>query len=62
MTQQVSDATPGGLDQVIQIDTQKVREHLGGIVRGTVEQTLNALRDAQAEQLCQAQRYERSAP
>jgi Transposase, Mutator family len=30
-------------------------------VRGTVEETLNALLDAEADRLCNAQRYERSA-
>src|SRR2546426_8378117 len=31
------------------------------MVRGTVEETLNALLDAEADRLCNAQRYERSA-
>ena len=31
------------------------------MVRGTVEDTLNALLDAEADRLCNAQRYERSA-
>jgi putative transposase len=31
------------------------------VVRGTVEETLNALLDAQADRLCNAPRYERSA-
>ena len=30
------------------------------MVRGTVEETLNALLDAEADRLCNAQRYERS--
>jgi putative transposase len=30
------------------------------VVRGTVEETLNALLDAEADRLCHAQRYERS--
>jgi putative transposase len=30
------------------------------VVRGTVEETLNALLDAEADRLCNAQRYERS--
>ena len=30
-------------------------------MRGTVEETLNALLDAEADRLCNAQRYERSA-
>ena len=31
------------------------------MVRGTVEETLNAMLDAEADRLCNAQRYERSA-
>jgi len=31
------------------------------VVRGTVEETLNALLDAEADRLCNAQRYESSA-
>lgn len=44
----------------IQIDPEKVRAHVDEVVRGTVEQTLNALLDAEADRLCQAGRYERS--
>ena len=34
--------------------------HLDKMVRGTVEETLNALLDAEADAMCNAQRYERS--
>src|SRR5437773_6161730 len=34
--------------------------HLDRVVRSTVEETLNALLDAEADRLCNAQRYERS--
>ena len=54
----MSDETPMG--QVIQIDEARIRDHLGEMVRGTVEETLNALLDAEADRLCNAQRYERS--
>jgi putative transposase len=37
-----------------------VRGHLDQVVRASVEQTLNALLDAEAERVCQAGRYERS--
>ncbi len=49
------------LGQVIQINEQEVQEHLGEIVRGTVEETLNSLLNAEADRLCQAKRYERTA-
>src|SRR6187431_1966430 len=48
------------MGQVIQIDEARIRDHLGAMVRGTVEETLNALLDAEADQLCGAGRYERS--
>jgi hypothetical protein len=54
----MSDEKPMG--QVIQIDEARIRDHLGEMVRGTVEETLNALLDAEADRLCGAGRYERS--
>src|ERR1700692_2647374 len=54
----MSDEKPMG--QVIQIDEARIRDHLGEMVRGTVEETLNALLDAEADRLCGAGRYERT--
>ena len=48
------------MGQVIQIDEARIRDHLGEMVRGTVEEMLNAMLDAEADQLCGAGRYERS--
>ena len=48
------------MGQVIQIDEARIKDHLGRIVRGTVEDTLNALLDAEADRLCDAKRYERT--
>jgi putative transposase len=48
------------LGKVIQIDENQIQEHLGELVRGTVEETLNKLLDAEADQLCNASRYERT--
>jgi transposase-like protein len=45
---------------IIQIDEEKVKEHLGKIVSRSVEDTLNALLDAEADEICKAQKYERS--
>jgi transposase-like protein len=56
-------ANPGPADplaQVITIDQAQLHDHLGQLVRQSVEQTLNALLEAEADQLCGAQRYERS--
>ncbi len=54
----MSDEKPMG--QVIQIDEACIRDHLGELVRDTVEDTLNAMLDAEADRLCGAGRYERS--
>ena len=48
------------LGNVVQIDEGRIRDHLGELVRGTVEETLNAMLDAEADAMCGAQRYERS--
>ena len=48
------------LGQAIRIDDERVRDYLRSVVRGSVEETLNALLEAEAEQLCKAQRYERT--
>ncbi len=48
------------IGKVIQIDEGKVREHLSEMVRGSVEETLNTMLQAEADQLCQAKRYERT--
>ena len=45
---------------IIEINEEKVKDHLGNFVRETVEETLNAMLDAE-EQLCRAQKHERSA-
>jgi transposase-like protein len=54
------DCKGGPLGNVIRIDDDRVREHLGRIVRGTVEETLNTMLEAEAERLCNAGRYERT--
>ena len=56
----MSDIVSKNLGKVIQIDENQIREHLGDLVRGSVEETLNKLLDAEADQLCNAARYERT--
>ncbi len=51
---------PKAMGEVIQIDEARIRDHLGEMVRGTVEEALNAMLDAEADRLCGADRYERS--
>lgn len=46
---------------VLRVDEQQLRRHVGEVVRQSVEDTLNGLLDAEADQLCGATRYERSA-
>ena len=57
MTQRHSNAKSR---KIIQIDEEQVKDHLGEIVRGTVEETLNALLDEEAARLCRAKWYERT--
>ena len=56
----MTENTPSLLGNVISIDDERIKSHLGRMVRGTVEETLNALLEAEADRLCNAQRYERS--
>ena len=48
------------LGPVVKIDEGRIEAHLAEVVRATVEETLNALLDAEADQLCGARTYERS--
>jgi transposase-like protein len=56
----MNETTPSPLGNVITIDDERIKSHLDRVVRGSVEETLNALLDAEADRLCNAQRYERS--
>jgi putative transposase len=58
MQNSTSATTEKNLSNVIKIDQAQVQAHLGEMVRSTVEETLNAMLDAEADQLCNAQRYE----
>ena len=40
------------MGQVIKIDEARIRDHLGEMVRGTVEETLNATLSAEACVMC----------
>jgi len=46
--------------RIISIDERLVKSQLGEVVRETVEETLNKMLDAEADELCGAKRYERS--
>ena len=47
--------------QVIRIDEGELKKHVSEIVRESVEDTLNGLLEAEADNLCHARRYERNS-
>ena len=47
--------------KIIDINEQEVKDHLAVVVKNTVEETLNGLLEAEADAICKAARYERSA-
>jgi putative transposase len=46
-------------EKIIQLNENAVKNHLGQIVRSTVEQTLNEMLDVEADRLCNAEKYQR---
>jgi putative transposase len=58
----MSDDTPSPLNNVITIDDERIKSHLDRVVRGTVEETLNALLDAEADRLCAMRNAMSAAP
>src|SRR4029453_8611139 len=50
----MTEITPSPLNNVITIDDERIKNHLDRVVRGSVEQTLNALLEAEADRLCKA--------
>jgi len=46
--------------RIIKIDEALVKRELGAVVKETVEETLNKMLDAEADELCKATRYERT--
>lgn len=47
-------------DNIIQLNQELIHNELKDLVRNSVEETLNALLDHEAEQLVNAEKYERS--
>jgi putative transposase len=54
----VAGSAVGG--SMVQVDEEQVRGHVDEVVRRSVEETLNGLLEAEADQLCGAKWYERS--
>jgi transposase-like protein len=48
------------LKGVLQVNEEEVKNHLGEMVRVSVEETLNGMLEAEADRLCRAERYERT--
>ena len=56
----MAEDTAEGLKDAIRVNTAELRGHVDAVVRSSVEETLNALLQAEADQICKAGRYERS--
>src|SRR5215510_1311018 len=56
----MEDDSTEGLKGAIRVDQEQLRGHIDEVVRSSVEETLNALLEAEADRLSRAQRYERS--
>jgi putative transposase len=46
------------MGKIIEVNEQFIKDQLGELVRGSVEETLNGLLDKEADRLCNAERYE----
>ena len=56
----VTNETKSASKNLIQIDEHQIRSHVREVVRSSVEETLNGLLDAEADQLCGGKKYERT--
>ena len=46
--------------KIIHLNEEVVRDHIGDVVRSTVEETLNQMLDVEADRLCNAEKYSRN--
>ncbi len=60
MQEATSTGTTKDLSNVIKINENQFKDHLGKMVRSTVEEALNDMLNIEADQLCNAKRYERT--
>lgn len=44
--------------KIIQFNESAIKDHLGEMVRSTVEETLNQMLDDEADHLCNAEKYQ----
>lgn len=59
--EETQEGTQAETGKIVEFNEEAIKEHLSGMVLRTVEETLNALLDAEADRLCGAKRYERKA-
>ena len=48
------------MSNIIHVNEEEIKEQLGELVRKTVEETLNEMLDAEADEITQAHKYERT--
>jgi hypothetical protein len=53
-----ADSNIVAIKDAIRVDESQLKQHIDDTVRSSVEETLNALLDAEADAQCQASRYE----
>jgi transposase-like protein len=56
----VAHETEKAISGAIKIDEKEIQDHIDGLVRQSVEDTLNALLNAEADAICNASRYQRT--
>lgn len=55
-----TDTAPSPLSGAFQVDDGRVLSFIEEKMRGTIEEMMNKMLDAEADALCQAERYQRS--
>jgi putative transposase len=60
MTSVADETKVGDFPKVIRVDEEQLRGHVKDLVRESVEETLNAMLEAEADAQCRAKRYERT--
>ena len=56
----VAHETEKAISGAIKIDEKEIQDHIDGLVRQSIEDTLNALLNAEADAICNAGRYQRT--
>ena len=56
----VTQETKKSISGAIKVDEKEIHDHIDGLVRQSVEDTLNALLNAEADAICNASCYQRT--